>query len=55
MYDALETAIEADEDAKRAILTVDPTSKSKPALDSAYNALRTAIEELRQILEPVET
>ena len=55
MFEALETAIEAAQEAQHAILAIEATPKNRTALDATYIALRDAIQHLNQLLEPVET
>ena len=55
MYDLLEQAIESAQDAQQAILSIEATLQNRKFLDASYIALRDAIQQLRQLLEPVET
>ncbi len=49
-YEALESAIEASEQARQAILSIDATKDSKPLLDAAYNALKATIRNLSELI-----
>ncbi len=55
MFEHLETAIEAAQDAQQAILSIEATPSNRKSLDAAYNALRESIKQLSKLLEPVET
>lgn len=54
MYELLETAIDAAQDAQQAILSIEATPTNRKSLDAAYNALRESIKQLTTLLEPVE-
>mgnify|MGYP000700243327 CR=1 FL=1 len=54
MYDLLETAIHAAQDARQAILAIEATSTNRNTLDAAFNALGESIQQLSRLLEPVE-
>ncbi len=55
MYELLENAIQAAQEASQAILAMEATPKTKPILDASYNALRESIKQLTKLLEPVES
>ncbi len=46
MYELLEHAIEAAQDAQQAILSMEATPNTKPILDASCNALRESIKQL---------
>lgn len=54
MYELLEHAIEAAQEAQQAILSIEATPRTKPVLDASFNALRETIKQLTKLLEPVE-
>lgn len=54
MFELLEAAIEAAQEAQQTILTMEATPKTKPILDASYNALSESIKQLTKLLEPVE-
>lgn len=55
MYELLENAIEAAQEARQAILAMEATPQTKPILDASYNALSESIKQLTKLLEPVES
>lgn len=54
MYELLETAIEAAQDAQQAILSIEATPSNRRTLDASFNALSESIKQLTKLLEPTE-
>ena len=55
MYELLENAIEAAQEAQQAILSIEATPNTKPILDASFNALRESINQLTKLLEPISS
>ncbi len=51
---ALETALEAMQEAKQEIIGIEATNANRKELDEAYNGLRRAIESVNKLLNPTD-
>ncbi len=51
MYDLLEDAIRAAQEAKQAIIAIEATKQNRATLDGAYNALTESIKQLTKLLQ----
>lgn len=54
MYEQLEQAIEAAQEAQQAILQIDPDNQSRKTLDAAFNSLSETIKQLSKLLQTDE-
>lgn len=54
MFELLETAIEAAQDARQAILSIEANPSNRKSLDAAFNALGESIKQLTKLPEPTE-
>ncbi len=55
MYELIEHAIEAAQEAQQAILSMEATPSNRTTLDTSFNALGETIRQLTKLLEPVES
>ena len=51
MYELLQHAIEAAQDAQQAILSIEATTSNRITLDATYNALSETIKQLSKLLQ----